>query len=209
MSSQNISPTLSEQTYNHGMKRFLASFLHCSVVLLLPTSLFAQAVSSAPLAVPFSQQPSHVLIPVPLDKLPPGTLELLKLEGEFSDAVTKGGGKAFVSWFADDGVTLNNGKPVVQGKFAIAATANWDPKEYQLSWYAQGAQMAPSGDAGFTWGHYDAGTKDKNGLPITVSGRYFTFWKKVDGKWKVALDASAEEPAQATVNTFGNIPPPK
>jgi ketosteroid isomerase-like protein len=191
------------------MKRFPPSALLCSIAFLLPTSLLAQAAPSAPPPGPSSPQASHVFIPVPLDKLPPGTLELLKLEGEFSDAVTKGGGKAFVSWFADDGVTLNNGKPVVLGKFRIAETANWDPKDYQLSWYAQGAQMAASGDAGFTWGHYDAGTKDKNGLLITQSGRYFTFWKKVNGKWKVALDASAEEPAQATTTTFGNIPPPK
>jgi ketosteroid isomerase-like protein len=195
------------------MKRSSASRLLCVFALLLPATLVAQA-APAPAPAPALKPPAAAatlpqIIPLSIDQLPPGTLELLKLEGEFSDSVEKGGGKAFVSWFADDGVTLNNGKPVVLGKFHIAQTANWDPKDYQLSWYAQGAQMAPSGDAGFTWGHYDAQTKDKDGLPITQSGRYFTFWKKVNGKWKVALDASAEEPAEATPTTFGNIPPPK
>jgi ketosteroid isomerase-like protein len=51
---------------------------------------------------------------------------------------------------------------------------------------------------GFTWGHYEGRTKDKSGQPVVISGRYMTVWKKVaDGSWKVALDASANEPAQA------------
>jgi ketosteroid isomerase-like protein len=129
-----------------------------------------------------------------MPNLSPGVLELLKLEGEFSGAVTKGGGRAFSSWFADDGVTLNNGKPAVLGRNAITSIANWDPAQYQLSWYAEGAQMGPSNDTGFTWGHYDATTVAKDGKSTTLSGRYITFWKKVKGEWKVALDASANEP---------------
>jgi ketosteroid isomerase-like protein len=132
------------------------------------------------------------LSPLTMPTLSPGVIELIKLEGEFSDSVTKGGGKAFASWFADDGVTLNNGKPAVLGRNAIASIATWDPKAYQLSWYAEGAQMGPSGDTGFTWGHYDA-TTTKDDHESTVSGRYITFWKKVGGTWKVALDASAND----------------
>ena len=128
-----------------------------------------------------------------MPSLSPGVIELVKLEGEFSESVTKGGGKAFASWFAEDGLTLNNGQPAVTGRTAIAANANWDPKLYQLSWYAEGAQMGPSNDTGFTWGHYDATSTDKDGKPSTLSGRYITFWKKVKGQWKVALDASADE----------------
>jgi ketosteroid isomerase-like protein len=164
--------------------------------LLVPVSLHAQTQSASPgQKSPYQITPSHTLTPIPMPTLSPGVLELLKLEGDFSAAVVKGGGRAFVSFFADDGVTLNNGKPAVTGKAAIAATATWDPKDYQLSWFAEGAQMAPSNDSGFTWGHYDATTKDKDGLPKITGGRYFTFWKKVDGKWKVALVASAQEPA--------------
>ena len=126
--------------------------------------------------------------------LSPGVLELLKLEGQFSAAVASEGGKAFGSWFAEDGVTLNNGQPAVLGRSAITSIANWDPATYKLSWYAEGAQMGPSNDTGFTWGHYDATTTDKDGKATTSTGRYITFWKKVKGEWKVALDASANEP---------------
>ena len=137
---------------------------------------------------PFNYTPLHT------QPLSPGVLELLKLEGEFSQSVTDGGGKAFAKWFADDGVTLNNGQPAVLGRSAIASIANWDPANYKLSWYAEGAQMGPSNDTGFTWGHYDATTIAKDGKSTTATGRYFTFWKKVHGEWKVALDASANEP---------------
>jgi ketosteroid isomerase-like protein len=92
-------------------------------------------------------------------------------------------------------VVLNNGRPAVLGRGNIAAQAAWDPKTYQLTWAPQGAQMGPSNDMGFTWGHYDGRSADKNGQPVVTSGRYFTVWKKIpDGTWKVALDASSNEP---------------
>lgn len=130
--------------------------------------------------------------------LSPGVLLLLELDGKFQKSVAAGGGKAFATWFADDAVTLNNGRPPVMGRAAIAAQAQWTPETYQLSWTPQGAQMGPSNDMGFTWGHYEGRSKDKNGQPVVISGRYFTVWKKVpDGSWKVAMDASADEPPAA------------
>lgn len=178
--------------------------LLCAAGLLAPAALCSQNPSQSPAQqVPPATPPASpstpsllqrpVLTPLKMPTLSPGVIELIKLEGEFSDSVAKGGGKAFASWFADDGVTLNNGKPAVLGRTAIAANANWDPKLYQLTWYAEGAQMGPSGDTGFTWGHYDATTNTADGRPSTLSGRYITFWKKVNGKWKVALDASAND----------------
>ena len=129
--------------------------------------------------------------------LSPGALELLTLDGQFSQAVAKGGGAGFASWFADDGIILNNGKPPVYGHIRIAATATWKPDAYQLTWQPEYAQMGPSADMGYTWGHYEGSSKDKNGNPVKTSGRYMTVWKKTpDGKWKVALDASADEPPE-------------
>ncbi len=141
-------------------------------------------------------QPGYVLIsPIVQPTLSPGVITLLELEGRFSQETTEGGGKAFATWFADDAVTLSNGKPAVLGRGAIAQTADWDPKIYQLSWVAQGAQMGPSNDMGFTWGRYEGHATDRNGKPIVTSGRYITIWKKLpNGSWKVAMDASADEP---------------
>jgi ketosteroid isomerase-like protein len=172
----------------HRPARLLASTLFLAS-LSFPAALSAQTTAQPP------QQPpnGYHLEPFQNPTISPGALELLKLEDNFEKDVEKGGGKAFASWFADDGVTLNNGQPAVRGQRAIAAQATWDPSNYQLTWYAEGAQMGPSGDTGFTWGHYEAHAHDTKGEPVTTSGRYITFWKKVHGAWKVALDASAND----------------
>jgi ketosteroid isomerase-like protein len=167
--------------------------------VLTASSLVAQTNPGTSPAAPgfdaLAQNSGIISNPLTQPTLSPGALLLMELEGRFAKSVAIGGGKAFASWFADDAVTLNNGKPAVHGRTAIAAQANWDPKIYQLTWQPQGAQMGPSNDMGFTWGHYEGHTKDKNGQPVVISGRYFTVWKKLpDGTWKVAMDASAEEP---------------
>jgi ketosteroid isomerase-like protein len=140
-------------------------------------------------------QPNPTINPLTQPTLTPGMIHLMELETQFAAAVAAGGGKAFASWFADEGVTLANGRPPVIGREAIAAEAQWDPKNYQLTWTAEGAQMGPSNDMGFTWGHYEGTGKDAHGQPVTHSGRYMTVWKRMsDGSWKVMLDASADEP---------------
>ncbi len=176
---------------------YLLSCVFTSCVLVAPTVAQTAATAGAPAPGydALAQSPSVISNPLTQPTLSPGALLLLELEGRFAKAVAAGGGKAFGTWFAEDAVTLNNGKPAVLGHTAIAAQAQWDPKTYQLTWVPQGAQMGPSNDMGFTWGHYEGHSKDKNGEPVVISGRYFTVWKKLpDGTWKVALDASAEEP---------------
>jgi len=128
----------------------------------------------------------------------PGKLLLFDLEARFAKDVAERGGKAFADWFADDGVTLGNGAMPVIGKVAIAKSANWDPKLYQLTWTPTEALMGPSGDMGYTWGHYEGHSKDANGNPVTTSGRYMTIWRREpSGAWKVVLDAGSNEPANA------------
>ncbi|MFZ1013225.1 MAG: nuclear transport factor 2 family protein [Terracidiphilus sp.] len=128
----------------------------------------------------------------------PGKMMLFDLEARFAKDVKERGGAAFADWFADDGVALGNGASPVVGKVAIAKSTTWSPKDYQLTWTPTDAMMGPSGDMGYTWGHFEGHSKDANGNPVTTSGRYITIWKKqADGDWKVALDAGANEPAEA------------
>jgi hypothetical protein len=76
--------------------------------------------------------------------------------------------------------------------------ANWSPKDYELTWTPTDAMMGPSGDMGYTWGHFEGRSKDANGNPVLTSGRYITMWRKQpDGTWKVVLDAGANEPPAA------------
>lgn len=128
----------------------------------------------------------------------PGKVLLFQLEARFAKDVAARGGAAFADWFADDGVALGNGAPPRIGKVAIAKSANWSPKDYQLSWTPTDAMMGPSGDMGYTWGHFEGRSKDAHGNPVLTSGRYITMWRKqADGNWKVVLDAGSNEPAGA------------
>src|SRR5215469_149754 len=166
--------------------------------LVLVAGAMQAQVASTPLTIGGSSQGPVVVNPLTQPTLSPGVILLMELEGRFAQAVATGGGKAFAEWFAEDAITLNNGQPATMGRAAIVAQAKWDPKDYQLTWTPQGAQMGPSNDMGFTWGHYEGRSKDKNGQPVVISGRYMTVWKKMaDGSWKVAMDASANEPPQA------------
>ena len=158
----------------------------------------AQVPGALPGTTPSPATSPYKLIPIPPATISPGALKLLDLEIKFAQSVAEGGGKAFGSWFADDAVTLSNGKPAVLGRGAIAAAANWSPKDYSLTWNAEGAQMGASNDMGFTWGHYEGRSKSANGPDVVTTGRYITIWRKLpDGTWKVAMDASANEPASA------------
>lgn len=180
--------------------RRISSFVFGSTAVVVACAL-AVATPSATTQLPLKPvTPQSQSAPVtPLTgTVSPAVLELLTLDGRFSEDVKKGGGRAFAEWFAPDAVTLNNKRAPVMGKSRIAMEANWKPEDYQLSWFPQGGQMGPSNDMGFTWGHYEGKSKDAQGNPVTISGRYITVWKKMpDGKWKVAMDASAEEPPNA------------
>ena len=168
------------------MRRILFTLVACVLGLLILPGLAAQS-------LPAPGTPRPAMTPLNQVEFTPGQIELIVLDAKFSEEVSKLGGKAFANWFADDAVELSNGKAPLQGKAGIVAGANWDPKDYQSLWYAEGAQMGPSGDTGFTWGHFESSYKDDQGKPVTKGGRYITFWKKVKGEWKVALDAGADD----------------
>ncbi len=128
----------------------------------------------------------------------PGKVLLFDLESRFAKDTLARGGAGFSAWFAPDGVALGNGKAPVIGQVAISKSANWSPQDYQLTWTPTDAQMGPSGDMGYTWGHFEGRSKDSSGNPVLTSGRYMTIWRKEpDGSWKVVLDAGANEPAAA------------
>lgn len=139
--------------------------------------------------------PSTAPNPFANPTMKPGTAFLFELEARFARDVAARGGAGFAAWFADDGVALGNGKAPLVGKVAIQNSATWTPQQYQLTWTPTDGMMGPSGDMGYTWGHYEGHSKDANGNPVTTSGRYMTVWRREkDGSWKVVLDAGADEP---------------
>jgi ketosteroid isomerase-like protein len=163
----------------------------CIQGLFLGTALLFASMANAQMLTP--QAPASEANPLD-PTMKPGKALLLDLEAKFGKDVAEHGGAGFAAWFADDGVALGNGEAPVIGKVAIAKSANWDPKTYQLTWTPTDAVMGPSGDMGYTWGHFEGHSKDQNGNPVLTSGRYMTIWRKqADGSWKVVLDAGAND----------------
>jgi ketosteroid isomerase-like protein len=175
------------------MKKSSAVPILLSCALLFSAAAFAQ-MPEPPSASQQAPQTGNLLTN---PAITPAEQFLYQLDEKFAAETAKGGGAAFASWFAPDAVTLANGKAPVVGHDAIAAQATWTPQTYQLTWTPEGARLGPSGDMGFTWGHYQGVSKDAEGNPVTTTGRYITVWKKQpDGQWKVALDASNDGPPE-------------
>lgn len=169
--------------------------LICGAVLAGMLAFLPPQAARAQISFPDSSAPAA---PNPLTDptAKPGKILLFDLEARFAKDVRERGGAAFADWFAEDGVMLGNGAAPVIGRVAIAQAVNWSPKVYQLTWTPTDAMMGPSGDMGYTWGHYEGRTQSASGYPTVTSGRYITVWRKqADGTWKVVLDAGANEPA--------------
>jgi len=115
---------------------------------------------------------------------------LKKMEAEFMNAAAEKGSAGYMSYYADNAVELPNGAPAEQGKDTIAKSMGFlDQPGNKLTWTPEFADMSASGDLGYTYGTFVFTSKDKDGNPVSESGKYTSIWKKQkDGKWKVVLD---------------------
>jgi ketosteroid isomerase-like protein len=128
----------------------------------------------------------------------PGEAILLELETKLARDVAARGGQAILDRMAPDAVMLMNGQAPLAGLEKISKAMRWTAKDYQMSWTPAAAMMSPSGDMGFSWGHYEGRSIDVNGFSVVNKGRYMTIWRKEkNGEWKIVLDAGADEPADA------------
>jgi len=119
---------------------------------------------------------------------------LIKLEAEFAQAVAEHGHDAFVTYFAEDGVELDDGGGI-STREDIKKQGPW-PEGTSLTWTPVKADMAASGDLGYTYGNYVFKSKNKEGKIVTSHGKYMSVWKKQkDGAWKVVVDMGNSSPA--------------
>ena len=96
---------------------------------------------------------------------------------------------AFLSFVADGAHFMPFGAPLAQGE-AIGATWNGltSMPGFSLEWQATGAEVAASGDIGYTIGGFNLIT-ELDGTAMLTEGKYVTIWsKQTDGSWKVQVD---------------------
>jgi ketosteroid isomerase-like protein len=121
---------------------------------------------------------------------------LMKADADFDTEVAAKGLEAWVATFAEDGMMFRAGEPV-KGKAAIRemmAEAFATPG-FSLRWKPVAAEIAASGDLGYTYGTYENRTPGPDGKPQLRTGMYVTIWKKdAQGLWKAAVDLGSAAP---------------
>jgi ketosteroid isomerase-like protein len=122
---------------------------------------------------------------------------LLQLEADFMKAAAERGSQGYMSYYAEDAAELPNGADMFRGKESIAKTMGFlDDKNNHLTWKPIYADMAASGDLGYTYGTFEFRSTGKDGKPTVEYGKYVSIWKKQkDGSWKVVMDMGNASPS--------------
>lgn len=124
---------------------------------------------------------------------------LMNADKAWNDAsVKKGYFHSRVDFADDNGIELSQNEMPLVGKQAISdyVTSHSD-SALKVYWTATKAEVAASGDLGYTYGSYTNEMKTKSGKDTTVYGAYITVWKKqADGSWKFVADGGVTTPQQ-------------
>src|SRR5665213_2969694 len=115
------------------------------------------------------------------------TDEIMNADIAFSDMSRQiGMKKAFLQYIDDEGVLLRPDRLPIIGADAIDFISVLSDTAYKLSWKPMHAEIAKSGDLGYTYGIYQLKIKD-----TTLKGTYVNIWKKEsDGEWKFVVNSN-------------------
>lgn len=124
--------------------------------------------------------------------------KLFEVDREFSImSVEKGIAEAFVSYAADSAMILRDNMLPIVGQNAIGDLWANTPNGAQLVWEPDFADIAASGELGYTIGHWTYSVTDSSGATQSSKGRYVTIWKKqADGNWKYVFDTGTTDPEE-------------
>lgn len=117
-----------------------------------------------------------------------------------SKAVSERNLEGIMAFYAEDAVLLPAAAPTASGKAAIRE--EWKHilaiPNFESTSSLSTAEVAASGDLGYTTGTYLARMLGENDKPAIEPGKWVTVWKRqTDGRWLVVVD---------TYNT--DVPPP-
>ena len=101
-------------------------------------------------------------------------------------SVEHGMREAFLANLADDAVVFQplpvNGQQVWSARKPSTATLMWEPSF---------AEVAASGDLGYTTGPWEFHPPSSSGDSTRFYGHFVSVWRRASGAWKVALDLGA------------------
>jgi ketosteroid isomerase-like protein len=141
-----------------------------------------------------------------------GDEKLLRdLEARFVRAVADKKRDGFLAFWAKDAAIFPPGAGPAVGHDKI--WESWSPilenPDATLTWQPTRAEMAASGDLGYTYGRYESKRKGADGGVITRTGCYVTIWRKEkDGAWRVVLDIGSPDPPPPAPSDGSKTPSP-
>ena len=99
---------------------------------------------------------------------------------------------------ADDGIELSENEMPLVGKQAVTDyVKSHSDSALKVQWVALRADIAASGDLGYTYGSYSNQFKTRSGKDTMLYGAYITVWKKQpDGSWKFLADGGVSTPQE-------------
>lgn len=115
---------------------------------------------------------------------------LMEADRAFDAAVAEGGSEAWGGWFAEDGALVQEGRGEIRGRIQVReAVAFLDVPDVSLRWTPTRADIAASGDLGWTTGTYVSESPGPAGEIRRGEGVYVSIWRlQADGSWKVVMD---------------------
>jgi ketosteroid isomerase-like protein len=116
--------------------------------------------------------------------------ELIEVDIEFAKhSVAEGSHSAFLNFIDDSCVLLRPKRMPVIGRDKIQEMFSTPDTSFTLNWKPMYADVAKSGDLGYTYGIYTVEMDSPEGNAVTKQGTYVTVWKRNEkGEWKFVLD---------------------
>ena len=116
---------------------------------------------------------------------------LAKIDDDWSKAAATRDADRVASFYAEDAIAYPPNEPIAIGRPAAKKVwaAYFADKTFTISWKAVHAEVAKSGDLGYTAGTYEASFKGPGGKQVSEKGKYVCTWRKQkNGTWKAIHD---------------------
>lgn len=120
------------------------------------------------------------------------TRELILTDQAWSAAAAEGQDvEKVVAFWADDGVIVPAGAPVVSGKAAIRAfvSQSFATPGFHISWKTLDAEVSADGTLGYTTAESTMTAPGPDGRLVTATARGIAVWRHGPDGWKCVYDA--------------------
>jgi ketosteroid isomerase-like protein len=117
---------------------------------------------------------------------------LIKLDDEWSKSAATKDAHKVASYYAETALAYPPNAVLASGRDAaekVWASYFAAAPDFKISWKTTHAEMAKSGDMGYTTGTYEDSYTGADGKTVNEKGKYVCVWaKQKDGSWKAVHD---------------------